>query len=298
MTFVDLERIPVFTPFGIRFHDPALDEQVRQGLQVRVWPASARRPVRTATRTRSDVYAFFGLPGLRDVENGEVSSGGVSPSLPFVVHVVDLERRFLEVAFRVELPLDYRGVFLSRCPTSPELGVRGFLLLSAATRRAVSWMATVRGNLVDMDASDPANPDARIPASHAMVRVRTSDGGVYYGAADAAGAFRVVLPYPAFTGGFGGSPVVAGETPIDQREWPIEVDVHYEPARTAPLPGLEVPDYCELLQQAQSALQLDSLSPPATAVAAWQGDLRFGRELVVRTGGQPELWVRAASSNP
>lgn len=298
MSFVELELISKFTPFGVRFLDPALDVQIREGLEVRAWPAGRVHEVRHAWRTRSDVYALGGLPGLRELENGFVADDVVSPPRTFVVHVRDRHDRYLEVAFTVDLPLPYRGVFLSNCPTSPELGVNGFLLLSSPVRRSVSWLAGVRGNLLDADRFDPAQPDVRPPAAHAMVRVRTSAGSVHYGAADASGAFRVMLPYPPFDTGFGGSPVVSGGVPLGEREWPIEIDVHYEPARTAPLPGLQVPDYCELLRQQRAEVFQDITSPSTAAASEWHGNLRFGRELVVRTGDLPELWVRAASSSP
>src|SRR5437773_1580626 len=109
-----LERTSVFTPLGIRFWDPARNVPVTDDLVVTARPDGAFGRVTPAFRTASGVYAFEGLPGMYTVEHPDVPpeppAGPPTPQ-PFLIEVADLQRRFLPILFRVELPLPYRGLF-------------------------------------------------------------------------------------------------------------------------------------------------------------------------------------------
>jgi len=286
-----LEELAVFTPLGIRFWDPVLDDQIRAGLRVTAWsalgPATNQRRV-SAFRTSSDVYAFHHLPGLLAVEYClPEAAGSPPPRRPFVVQVEDDERHFLPAAIAIDLPLLASGVFPTAGACSSMLAPRGFLLYSNPARPLSSALAAVRGELIEQSTG--------APAAHALLRLRVS-GEEHYGLADDSGQFALVFPWPPVLGG-GGSPSLAGGSLREQR-WPVTLAVHYEPARLETLPGTLLPDYCSVLQQAPALLW--SLSPTAGGVPAseWAGELIFGRELLVGTTGLYPLLVSPAGSSP
>lgn len=288
-----LEWLTVFTPLGIRFWDPVLDLQVRDGLQVTAWPATALRPVVRASRTGSDIYTFHRLPGLRAVEN---RLPGAASSRPFVVAVEDGRRRFLPLAFRVELPLPYRGLFIEDDPASPPASPpRGFQLVSAPTRPPASGLAVVRGDLVDLATG--------APAGHARVRVEVGGGPPRFGLADAAGHFAVFLPQPTLAENLGGSP--AGSPPegpgipLSARRWNLKVSVLWQPEGIASLPGTALPDLASVLAQRRTATVWATAPQEGRGGApSWHGILHWGRESFVTTHGRSQLLVSASTPSP
>jgi hypothetical protein len=295
-----LETLGTFTPLGIRFWDPALDDQVRDELRVRAWPDPGLRPVTAAFRTASDIYAFRGLPGLRALEMPETppagSVGMASPPSPptprrFVVEVEDARRRFLPAAFSVELPLPYRGLFLvgagSGSPAEPV--PRGFLLHSAPSRPCPPWLAAVRGELAERDGG--------APAAHAVVRVLIPGEPAWHGLADAGGRFAVLLPWPTLTAGLGGSPA-GSEGPLSARAWSVRVEVLYEPGRREALPGTAVPDSLSVLRQGAAGVWPEDPATGGVEETGWDGELAYGRELAVRTEGLARLLVSPRVSPP
>src|SRR5690242_8026491 len=119
---IELETTRVFTTLGIQFWDFALDQPVDNGLLVTAYrPDTQYRPT-PAFRTASGVYAFQGLPGLHDVEYPQDNAAPpASPpkTLNFVITVEDTSGRFLRTLFGIDLPLPYRGIFLSKLSGSP-----------------------------------------------------------------------------------------------------------------------------------------------------------------------------------
>ncbi len=292
-----LEELEVFCPLGLRFWDAVRDRQVRQGLRVRAWPHVARRPVVEAFRTRSGVYAFQGLPGLLPVERPSPGWPAASPaSRDFVVEVTDPRRRFLPAAFRVELPLAERGVFLARPPGSPVLAPPGFYLFPAPTRGHGPEIAAVRGELIDAVTGRPA--------ARALVRVDLPAAPTSVTVADQGGRFAALFPFPPLVGTLvplssspPASPASPPAPPIAVRTWDLSVRVAYEPGRLAALPGSAEPEYREVLRQAAAGVLLDDASPPAAA-DAWTGTLGFGADVVVRTDGHTQLWIVPGDSSP
>ncbi len=291
MPVIVLEQVRTFTPLGIRFWDPVLDEQVRDGLRVTARPAAeiGSRPVVAAFRTRSDIYAFGGLPGLRAVEHGENAGGSPAEERAFIVEVQDAQARFLSAAFEVRLPLPYHGMFLSGAGGSPAERLNGFHLFSAPARQRPSWLGAVRGELVDAA--------TREPAAHAVVRVRTPDGAAHYGLADGAGRLAVLLPYPVIEDQLGGSPGVGG-TPLAERRWLLQVEVLYRPALLQALPGTELPDYYSILQQGPGRIWTERPEDGGSAEPHWTGELQYGRELTLRTAGLSQMLVSPADTSP
>jgi hypothetical protein len=302
-----LEELDVFCPLGVRFWDAVTDDQIRAGLLVRAWPEPARRPIVEAFRTCSDVYAFQGLPGLAALERPPANPTGLGlvpppggsppPVHPFILEVLDLERRFLPAAVRLALPLPASGVFLTRPPGSPaEAPPPGFYLFSSPTRPRGAGVAVVRGELADAATG--------APAAHALVRVSIPGQPDRFGLSGAAGRFAVQFPLPPLPGGLGrlwvspdGAPSPPGP-PVADRTWDLALSVAWEPAALAPLPGTDLPDLARVLDQLPADIVLAAGSPPAPPAPEWLGTLRYDGEVVARTAGDSRLLIVPAGSPP
>jgi hypothetical protein len=306
-----LEELDVFCPLGVRFWDAVNDDQIRAGLWVRAWPEPALRPVVEAFRTRSDIYAFQGLPGLAALERPPANPTGLAvvpppggspsspaPGRPFILEAVDLERRFLPAALRLALPLPTRGVFLARPPGSPdEAPPPGFYLFSSPTRPRSAGVAVVRGELADAATG--------APAAHALLRVAIPGQPDRLGLADAGGRFAVQFPLPPLAGGLGrlfvspdGAPASPPGPPVADRTWDLSLAVAWEPAALSPLPGTDLPDLARVLDQLPADIVLAAGSPPAPPAPEWPGTLRYDGEVIARTAGDSRLLIVPAGSPP
>jgi hypothetical protein len=65
-----LERVSLLTPMAIRFWDQATRSFVRDGLDVKVRPATGAGRAVPAIPNRSGVFVARGLPGMREPESG------------------------------------------------------------------------------------------------------------------------------------------------------------------------------------------------------------------------------------
>ena len=276
-----MEDVIVLTTLGVRFWDAARDVRVDDGLVVRARSDLAPREVKQARVTRSGVYAFTGLPRLRDIEypfppRPILGGAGAFLSLPFVVDVEDPRGRFQPVAFRVDVP------FLGVYPTGLVGGVPGpapgFFLFSAPGRATPAKLAAVRVTLVVAATAEPA--------SHAVVELTLPGGRVVFALAGEDGQATAIFPYPPFA-----ASLAAPMTPEQARApatLPLTVRVLYEPVRQAPLlPGLP-PDIAELFQQAPVAIEPNAGNAPVNQLDA---TLVFGRDLVLRTDSEPHLLI-------
>lgn len=271
-----LETTLTTTLLGIRFWDPALDRQVADSLVVtarRALPGSARV---AAFITSSGIYAFQGLPGMRELENRPLVESFTAPSRDFIVEVADLQRRYLPVTFRVTLPLRGSGLYVP-VGSPPGDEHQGFFLFSAPTRSPLSGMAIVRASLVD-DVTGA-------PASHAFVEVDTG-GERWYGIADERGQVAVVFPYPMFTGAVGLSP--PGPAPSRQ-QWPTSIRAFYSPAALSYPPDGTIPDLASIFRQSGAGIITGGIGDPFAQI---DPALAFGRELVLRSAGGAMLRLR------
>jgi hypothetical protein len=288
-----LETLTTFTPLGLRFWDPATDQQVRDALRVEASP-SARPGARVAAvRSFGDVYSFPHLPGLRDVEYGFAPAAVASPpqARAFVVQVADARARYLPIALQVALPLPYRGVYLCGVAGSPaEATPRGLHLYSAPGRPLPASAAAVRGEL--------RRADDGTPAAHALVRVETESAESWYGLSDGHGRFVVILPYPPLAHGFGGSPASPGHRPLSEQVWQLSLSVFYQPDAQTVLPGSAEPDYLSVLQQAQADLYEHVPADGGVPVASLPVALLFDRHPTVRTDGVSQLLVMPSTASP
>lgn len=290
-----LEEISIFAPLGIRFWDPVMDRTITDGLDVRAWPTVGPRRVTRGFRTRSGAFAFQSLPGLRGLERSfddDGPSASIPDGRPFVIEVRDTADRFLPVAFQVTLPLPYRGLFLNGATGSPPLSTpAGVPLFSAPTRSKAEMLSAIRGTLIDADTGNPA----------AYARVRATLEGVrsWYGFADEAGRFAVIMPTPPLIEGFGGSPGSFGfGGPMGERTFDLLIEVFYEPSRLVELPGTAVPEYRSLLAQRQGAMWLVPPNPSDLPDPDRLVTVDVGQTVILRTFDQHEQFVTSAPASP
>lgn len=272
-----IERQTIFTPLGIRFWDPATDSQVAHGLRVRAWPDGATWPVRTAFRTGSGIYAFQGLPGLRDLEYPAANGGGLSsPPVQerFVVAVEDEQRRFLPVTLRVDAPFD--GIYPTALAFSPPgEALPGFFLFSAPWRAAAA-LAVVRAELVRESTGQPA--------AHAVLELHVEGSGLWHGIADERGSVAVFFPIPPFQATLGSSPP-GPQAPPQAQQWQVTARVLFEPDHLETPAGADQPDLRTILTQAGGVLWAAAAGAPAAFLSA---TLTFGQDLVLRSAGLSE----------
>lgn len=292
-TLVRLERVTTMTPLGIRFWDAAADAQVTDGLVVTARPQAnpGARPV-AAFRAGSGVYAFAGLPGLREFE--QPRTGAPDPAFPppaaakpFWIDVMDAFGRFLPVTFAAAAPTP--GLFL--IGTGGATAPPGFFLFPAASRSTGAGIAAVRADLVDADTG--------LPAAFAAVEVDVPGSGTAVGLADDAGRVAVLFPAPAVV-----RPVVPPApppvgSPPPAPTWPLAVRVRYAPAGLTfvpppppagrDAPGPSRPELRGVLTQALGQIVPDPALAPVDQITP---DLALGIDLVLRTAGRSELLVK------
>ena len=286
MTVEIIERDSRFAPLGIRFWDAALDRAAEEPIVALAFPAGApfATPVR-GRRTLSGAHAFLGLPGMGAVERGVGADPGSPPgsppaTRPYVVQVADPSGTHLPIAFGLDLPLPYRGLFLGPGAGSP-VAQPGFLLFPAPTRRRPGWLAAVRGEI--------GRADGTGPAAHAVVEVEDPDGAVWTGICDAQGRFAVLLPWPAPAVAPAGPPGVGGGAPLSGQVWDLTVSVRFDPDGLPLLPGAGLPDLGDVLAQSAASVWADAPGEGGAPAPDWTGRLEQGEELVPRTAGSSRL---------
>lgn len=290
--FCGLESLEVFSPLGIRYWDPVLDQQVKDSLLVSAWPSSKSGISNTravdANRSRSGIYAFSHLPGI--------TSQVALPSdrKDFVVFTRDLRERYLSTAFCVKLPLDYLGIYPQN-PLPSGGQPKGVLLVSSPTRKVPPSMAAVYGSLWD------AHEDR--PAAHARVLVSLDNNACWNGVADERGRVAVVFPYPDLPTEFASSPSLSGAGNALLDGWTIKVEVFYEPSRVRRLSVPERPEQLRKQQPVDIATVLDQQKAeiwlsrsPLEIEDSYRTQLRFGHEVVLRTYRDSRLWVACIGS--
>lgn len=279
-----LEQPSVFTTLGIQFWDFALDKPIDSNLQVTAWLADSYYPPVPAFRTGSGNYAFLGLPGMHDLEYpvaGKPPASSPPRVFNFVITVDDHLHRFLPALFGVELPLPYRGLFLSNISGSPADVEGRAYLFSAPTRPVQVGMSAVRVTVWDKEADQPA--------PFAALRVNIN-GEVWTGIADEAGRALIAFPSPLVQRLSLGSPPGTGQGSPSGMTWPVSVQVLYQAAHLRFLlqntpdvqwPWNIRPSLKSILDaQAPALIWQTEAGPP---VSAWTGTLTYGEDLVLRT---------------
>lgn len=173
------------------------------------------------------------------------------------IEVADPDGRYLPLAVDLTGP----GLDAPAC-TLPGLVGALVPLFSTPSRPVPAGLARL---LVDLEWSAG-------PAPWALVRVDAPGGGHGWGVADGAGRAAVLFPYPE------PSTVAGSVSALSQQAWPVTLAVSFGTGspRTPVARPDGVPELCALLSQL-----------PTDPIAGAQ--LRYGRDLVVRTPGRSTL---------
>lgn len=291
-TLQPLETIGLFTPLGIRFWDTVTDTQVVDGLTVTARPLGSPGRGQPAFQTRSGIYTFRALAGLRGLEASDPSlPAGIHPlesspplAAPFVIEVQDRRGRFLPVSFQVDLP--YRGIYPTGMNGSPPgASMPGFFLFSTPSRPALSGLAVIRAQLTERLAADQFRP-----AAHAVIEVDVDDDLTWVGIADERGNVAVHFPYPPFADAV--SPLSPPPGPPETRlqGWDLVVRVRYGASAQGKADAWTTsPDLGSLLTQPLATFWISPLgSPQAQQIMR----LTFGQPLLLQTAGRSELWIQ------
>jgi hypothetical protein len=280
---VVLEQQVVHTLLGIRFWDPVTDSVVREGLEVAAWPDAHPEAISRAFRSRSSVYAFRGLDGLRHLEYPD---DGVDPWTArqerFIVQARDARRRYLPLVFAVNVP--HRGIFPGKPLHSPLTpAAPGCWLFSAPTRRAAPSWGVVRAQLMETDSETPLR--------FAVVEVEVGEQS-WFGISDDTGQAVVFFPLPDFTGlaGFT-SPISA----MPVQSWPVTVWVQHAEAEQQTPEGAIAPNIRSLFNQPRRDIRMSDGGAISDRLST---DLVFGEELVLSSGEESILWLEPFSSPP
>lgn len=322
--FIELERLTITTPLGLRFWDVGASTVVGTGLRVTVYPPDNPQLRVAGFANRSGFYLVRDLPGLRAAENG-VGGERFWANLPvrrmFTVEVVDDERRFLPFAFNAVLPV--KGLLRVRdCvplsttsvgpphspPTSfppvdssPEPELFGIPLFSAPARRASSDLAVLHAELWDETRDEPAawaRLEARLadqPAGQPAFRPAR-------GVADEKGRVVLIFPYPApfqdsasLSLSTPASPLATGAPQsLSQQRWTLTLRAFYAPLQAPGAAAPTIPDLCRVLEQPAA----EFIIPTTGSRPMLDGTLEYGRELIVKTPSRSTLLIRATGSPP
>jgi hypothetical protein len=293
-----LERFAILCPFGVRFHDPVMRSSIGEGLRVTAWPSGRHAPKSEARLTRSDVFAFQNLPGVRDTEIGrydgpflESFDQGVARRRLFLIEVEDSWRRFLPFSFKAELP--HRGLFELPClgsPPSPiEIPGQGIPLFSSPARLVPGGMAVVRAQIEELG--------TKKPAAGALLEIEASSAGMpatrARGFADNEGRVVVMFPYPELAPPPSQrlSPPADGQS-LSSRQWSVRARIFWKPTPA----GDRLPDICALLNEQPERELVGTISPLEPLPVQ---TLRYGQELVLRSEESLSvLFINPAASPP
>jgi len=268
---IQLENLLIRTPLGLRFWDHGANEPVRDHLNVTAWSREGGLTPIHAVRNPSGIYAFHGLPGLRDWEypfDGQEFESSPPISKQYIIKIVDLHKRFLNAAAIVEAPLPDDRIFKDTINSPPERD-KGFRLFSAPTRATKPHLAVIRAYLWD-ELQDKE-------ASYAVLKIGIG-ATIWTGIADEKGKVAVLFPYPMAMRSLDTSPP-SGRIPFHEQSWNITVMAFYGGADVTRLPYAELPNLANILRQTQAKIyekvtsSLDQLSETLT----------LGRQLVLRT---------------
>jgi hypothetical protein len=307
---VVLERVTRFAPFGVWFWDAATQTPVRTGLDVVHRPGPAALAIR-AVQNRSGVYVLSGLPGLGAVERGRGDDGSPPAAGRYRIEATDPDGRFLPTAFDADLPAPTRGLFDPGCglggsaswpavpgppPGSPPApAVPRVPLFSAPSRPVPAGMAVLRAQL-ELGRSSPPGPDDRVAASWALLEVIFEGRPLGVGAADGNGLATVVFPWPE-PPALQLSPPAPGTARLSEQTWTLGIGAYVgggsSRAHTPIADPTGIPDLCALLDQTPATLLADDSGTPLSTV-----QLRYGRELVVRTSPLSSLLLVPSGSPP
>lgn len=271
-------------PLGLRFLDLVRSTAISDGLEVAAWPLGLMVQRRIAVRSPlSGVYGFRTLPGLHEFEaKGRPASDWCTPvaaSPPEPIEVPGLEKP-LEPGYEGPIPnfavrvLDNQGRFLPQTLLMclPRESLMEIPLFSSPARPTPPGQGVLRGQIWDRAADQPA--------SWSLVTASADPTTSYVALADERGVFALFLPYASTLPPLSGSPP-HGTGDMDELQWNLTIQVHYQPVHQRWLVGLEPPDTRSILEQELAQLH----DGPGVVAGEIVRSIRFGQELLVVTEG-------------
>lgn len=285
-----MSQFRMFTLLGIRFWDAHTDLPVQSRLRVMAIPAGMQAPVE-AVRSRSNAYVFPELPGLRRFELMEEEDILSPPGgrVSFVITVEDPAGQYLPAVFSLDLPLPYKGLFLSQTPGAHAQ------LFSAPARAVPAGMAAVRADLWDEDNGRPA--------AYGVLQVNIQ-GREKIGIADGAGRALVLMPWPGTDRLTVGSPPGMNQGSVHGQTWPVDVSAHFDgsglrfplaDSATAPARLRTVPSLKTVLEQPAGRIHATLGDAGAANLAA---TLRYDQELILKTTFADPVRLSISRGNP
>ena len=254
-----LETLTIVTPLGVRFRDHATGAVIADGLIATLRAAGGGAAI-TGIVNRQGVFAFSGLPAMREVEHGAGDDAFWAVQTPrdFTLDVRDTLGRFLTARSAVRVP--HRLIL-------------DLSLFSAPSRPPVEGTATLRGDFFD--------PLTGVRPAWVVVEA-TAGGRTVAGIADREGRLMLPIPLP--------EPQIesSGDTPpprIARQTFTANLAFRY--GRLSPA---EPPNLVDALSQpAATAWRNSARTVPIASVT-----LPFGGELAVAT--EPPPGQRPAST--
>lgn len=292
---LQLDRLTLVAPLGLRFCDLMSGALVGDGLDVQVYPSGNPTTKVPAVANRKGVYVLHHAPGLRELEHGE-GDQAFWRDLPlqrdFVIEVNDNQRRFQPFQFTASLPAEGVYKWIGPVSSSPPTPIESIPLYSSPVRSVPSGMAVVRADLWD--------GSHNTAASWAVIEASLNDRVIARGIADEEGRIALIFPYPA-PRPFAissppasplSSPPAASSLPLTEQVWPIRLRALYTPVRPAASPPNlfetkpALPELRFTLSQPEATIWADA----ALTEPMLEASIHYGHELVLQS--------KAATSPP
>jgi hypothetical protein len=262
-----LDELVLPAQFGVRLLDLATGRVISDGIQVRLWPLARPERVVAAAANRTGIFIAHPLP--------TPSTTPPEPQTPWIVEVIDPQRRFLPLRFSAALPsADLHDAAMLSPPFDSDLPFGGVALFSAPGRNLPPGLAALSADLRD---------GAGRPAAWAVAEVlavgRNGDLGptLGWGMADQRGGLFVPIQPPRARSASSGA----------DQPWAVRLQVRYAAATSGRPP--DIPVWEEALRQPE-VTPFDSLSPLQPLADL---HVQAGRTLVVRTAALAELILDA-----
>jgi hypothetical protein len=292
--FLELERVTITCPVGVRFLDTATNTIVADGLLVEAYPVEDPTRRVSAVPNRSGVWAFHGLPGLRRFEYSVDDQRWMPepPKRQFVAEVIDSQSRFLPAQVAVEVPV-HASSMRDEFGSPLVAGLRTVPLFSSPGRPVPGGLAVARAQLLEDGGGTPAAWTLVEVSTSVLNRTVTAQG-----VTDGEGRLALIFPYPEPGNVSIGSPVGTGPQLLSQQSWTLTFRA-WHAFHTQAAGFLDVDRVLGLT--ARTPDQLWDYGSPF--IPFTEADLIFGRELVVpvRLPGDPRprnLFITPAGSPP
>jgi hypothetical protein len=289
---LELDRLTLVAPLGLRFCDFSSGAFVGDGLDVQAYPSGSPRTRVAARANRKGVYVLHQpvlrrAPGPRALEDEGAQDfwTTVPPPGNFVIEVNDNERRFQPFQFIASVPT--KGIYNWEdvLPSSPLTDWQSIPLYSSPVRSVPAGMAVLRADLWDASLN--------VAASWAVLEASMNNRIIARGIADEQGRIALIFPYPpprAFAIGSPpasplSSPPAASGLPLTEQVWPLRLRALYTPERpvTSPPNSLgtkyELPDLRFTLSQPEATIWANAERTEPLLEAS----LHYGQELVLKS---------------